>query len=245
MARQKRATPDAFGTSMLDMMTCVLGSVILIFVLKTAVDQDRLAETLNALVYEKKLHDTVEGQVIASKKEFDDTLKDLKHGAKGTVFGFPPISGAFRGWRRTHGYFRTFGSKIIRGIERANKTDRLSGSGVSVNNTPAELHESLNGLAKSGFAKATVATVGPPYAYSVTDSLEDVIAAIDDTMKSMTPREREKQLTYHRVTFILKEDLQHGREKLRYHAIVHKYLANQFNGIFLAIPVEPPAGAGP
>lgn len=93
MPKAKRRAAELFGTSLLDMMTCSLGAVMLLMVLKRAagtVEQIRLERDS---AFKAQVAESLEARKTGAIQWADQALVDLRSDAKGALYGIPPAAG--------------------------------------------------------------------------------------------------------------------------------------------------------
>jgi len=93
MARKHRSAIDPFGTSLLDMMTCSLGAVILVFVLKQALINGAAAQAKEQLRYQQTLTEINSNHLVQAEGWLKKKAEDLHRRAQGSIFGLPPLEG--------------------------------------------------------------------------------------------------------------------------------------------------------
>lgn len=93
MRRRSRETPDAFGTSLLDLMTCSLGAVILVFLLRQAYQAGATTAAEERLAYQQTVRDLLMEQQQKSEDRLVVAHDTIRRAASGWVFGLPPLRG--------------------------------------------------------------------------------------------------------------------------------------------------------
>jgi len=93
MVRRSRETPDAFGTSLLDLMTCSLGAVILVFLLRQAYQSGATSAAEERLAFQQEVLDLVQSQQAKAETRLKDAHERIRRAATGTLFGLPPLRG--------------------------------------------------------------------------------------------------------------------------------------------------------
>ncbi len=93
MRRRQRETPDAFGTSLLDLMTCSLGAVILVFLLRQAYQAGATTAAEERLAYQNTVSDLLLLQQQKAEERLEAAHDTIRRAATGWIFGLPPLRG--------------------------------------------------------------------------------------------------------------------------------------------------------
>ncbi len=93
MARHRRTGIDPFGASLLDMMTCSLGAVMLLLLLKRSAGVIESAVLERDRLFRGEVAQTLEERRTTAANWADASLGSLRANGSGALFGIPPVSG--------------------------------------------------------------------------------------------------------------------------------------------------------
>lgn len=93
MARARRTGADPFGASLLDMMTCSLGAVMLLMLLKRSAGVIESAQLQRDERFRGAVVETLDERRETAANWADSALGSLRANGMGSLFGIPPAAG--------------------------------------------------------------------------------------------------------------------------------------------------------
>jgi len=253
---RRRETTDPFGASLLDMMTCALGAVILIFVLKLGVGKSTITDVERARDELKRQQTGLEAELSLNRKQYQDASEDVRRGGRGAIFGIPPIEGNMIWWGlddQKEGDSRTFWqlsqdiasafeqtATRLRGVSGLDELKRQINAGRQRTSGVVSLSEmlqvNLHFAASNPGQRLTCSAATPPHSKQV--PWTEVAKAIDSAKAKHGDAIADELLTFHTILFIRNSDLA-NEQSLMQECINDATLADRFDGVFLAIPHDP------
>jgi hypothetical protein len=241
MRLRSRKTPEVFGTSLLDMMTCSLGAVILLFVLKSAVETGLTEKWRKRLEHQQALHQSATNQQAKADIIISNATKRIQRAAEGSVFGLPPVTGRVVPWIRswkTNGTeaenrFSALGSSLHNALRSSFGYQEVRDGLGEATTTSNMLQRSAELLGRQPRGGTSLMIMDLPY-HRVTDPVGDIERLLNAIDRNRPLEERSRSLRFHTVGFVTEESLRN--DSFRRTCEVAQYLSGRYGGVFIAIP---------